>query len=136
MTEVWKFPCQLMDNYDGDTLTLRLDLGFNVHIVQNVRLHGVDAPELRGGAEIVKQAGFLARDRVREFLADKSLVYCSVQWSGKYGRSLGDVEADGASLGQYLLENRLAVAYEDGNRVALLAQHKANAEGLKEQGQI
>lgn len=136
MPDVWRFPCQLLDNYDGDTLTLRMDLGFSVFIVQNVRLYGVDTPEIRGGEDLVKTAGFLARDRVREFLEDKSLVYCSVQWSGKYGRPLGDVEADGASLCEYLLANRLAISYEGGNREALLAQHLVNAEWLRDQGEI
>jgi len=136
MAQEWRFPCEFLGNYDGDTIDLRVDLGFGIQHVINVRLHGVDTPEIRGGEDLVKQAGFLARDRVRQFVAGKSLHYRSIKWNGKYGRPLGDIEADGASLCDYLLENRLAVAYQGGSRGELLAQHLANAKWLREEGYI
>lgn len=136
MKHSWSFPCRFLANYDGDTVDLRLDLGFGIFKDVSVRLYGVDTPEIRGGEDLTKRAGFHARDKVAEFLSGKALVYRSVEWAGKYGRAVGDIEADGASLCQYLLENRLGVAYEGGNRSGLYMQHRRNALWLEERGEI
>jgi micrococcal nuclease len=37
---------------DGDTVHLRVDLGFGVHIDERFRLEGIDTPELVGAAHV------------------------------------------------------------------------------------
>lgn len=47
MTPAYRYRCDLVRVIDADTLVLRVDLGFHCAITIPVRIHGVDAPELR-----------------------------------------------------------------------------------------
>ena len=137
MDHEWRFPCTFLENYDGDTVTLSLDLGFLIRYEVDARLHGVDTPELRGGNAILKAAGKYARDEVRHLLegAD-NLVFVCEEWSGKYGRTLGDIEVAGTSLRSYLISGRMGVAYDGGSRKALFQEHMKNAEWLQSGGML
>ena len=129
MEYIWTFPATLVKNYDGDTLSLRLDLGFAVALHADVRLDGVDTPELRGGTPETKALAKLARDQVTEFCrsADE-LIFRPTLWAGKYGRPIGDLVCDGQSLVQYLIDKRLGVPYGGGSRKSLQAAHQINAK--------
>ena len=133
----WRFPCAAVRNYDGDTVSLDLDLGFDIHFHAEVRLWGVDTPEMRGGTELTKAAARLARDTVRQWVGDaEKLEYLSIQWSGKYGRPIGDLLLDGRSLTERLIAARLGIPYDGGSRDHVLAEHVRNAEWLREQGRL
>lgn len=131
----WEFPCKLIDNYDGDTLNLELDLGWGLCYYRQVRLHGVDTPELRGGTPLTKAAAKQARDFVNNVCRDAAtLSFLSEKWSGKFGRAIGDVLVNGQRLSEMLIENRLGVRYDGtSNRDALWPQHEANAQYLADQ---
>jgi micrococcal nuclease len=47
---------------DGDTVHLRVDLGFGVFIDERFRLEGIDTPELVGTSTSVHAAAVVARD--------------------------------------------------------------------------
>jgi len=105
--------------YDGDTMTVDIDLGFNMTMKkQTLRLYGINTPELRGGTVETKEAGKLVRDIVREMVAEAKEVYIRSHYdkSGKYGRILAtvilidddDVEID---LNEFLVKNDHAVEY-------------------------
>jgi len=76
--------------YDGDTLTVDIDLGFGVVLKkQKLRLKGIDTPELRGGTEETKALAREARDFVRERVLNKPVLLRTFKdKSGKYGRWL------------------------------------------------
>tara|TARA_R100001463_G_scaffold38682_5_gene82980 strand:- start:199 stop:552 length:354 start_codon:yes stop_codon:yes gene_type:complete len=77
--------------YDGDTLTCDMDLGFNMWAKKaKLRLYGLNTPEIRGGTALTKQAGYAARDFVRELVLGKTVRVHSVG-KGKYGRYLATV---------------------------------------------
>ena len=133
----WKFPCKAIKNYDGDTFTLELDLGFGISRVDSVRIMGVDTPEVRGGTIETKAAARLAKDEAAEFVANGENIYwISIEWAGKYGRPLGDIEVDGKLLTEFLLDNRLAAPYDGGNRAELKAVHAENLHYLMESGKL
>ena len=103
--------------YDGDTMTITLDLGFSMHAHKvKVRLLGVNTPELRGGTEQTKKAGYEARDFVRNLCLHKH-VFIRSEKKGKYGRYLATVwhieEGICAekSINDLLVEKELAVPY-------------------------
>ena len=129
-------------NYDGDSFDLTLDLGFDLVIHQKCRLEGIDTPELRGGDERHKAAGYLARDEARRFVKDAmdvgGAVFVSETYRGKFGRPLGDIVrvGDGRSLRDELLERRLGVPYHGQAKSEVAALHLENIERLVEQGQI
>lgn len=88
MNDFYKYKAIVTKIYDGDTVTLDIDLGFNVWLKnQNVRLHQINAPELRGDE---RSAGLTSRDVLRNLILGKEVILESIKDSTeKYGRWLG-----------------------------------------------
>jgi micrococcal nuclease len=42
---MWDYDATLVRVIDGDTYVLDIDLGFCVHVIEHVRLRGIDCPE-------------------------------------------------------------------------------------------
>lgn len=136
----FSFPARLIRAVDGDTLDLRLDLGFSLYHLTRVRILGIDTLELRSRDPKQKAAAQLAQDEAARFCeeAGDELRFLSHELEGKYGRPLGDMRAGGGGelLTEHLVAARLAVRYAGGDRAALLAQHEANVGWLRTQGLI
>lgn len=107
--------------YDGDTITVDIDLGFGVWLKkQSIRLSGIDTPEIRGGE---REDGLIARDILREWipLGTEILLVTEKDKTGKYGRYLGEIYPNdlvnmsdlfGISYNQRLLNEGLAEPYK------------------------
>ena len=96
--------------YDGDTVTLDIDLGFN-HSMNNqkIRLFGINTPEVRG---VEREAGLISKQRVKELILSKNVTLISHKdKTGKYGRWLGTIIVDGINVNQLLLDEVLAKPY-------------------------
>ena len=52
----YEYECELVRVIDGDTVKLRVDCGFNVTFTDNFRLHGINAPEMRGSDKVAGAA--------------------------------------------------------------------------------
>lgn len=102
--------------YDGDTVTILIDLGFGVYRTETIRLLYIDTPELRGDE---REEGLKSRDRLRQIIADailegKSITVKTIQdKKGKYGRYLGEIFIEGAetSVNTQLLTEGFAEKY-------------------------
>ena len=46
MSTFGPYPATVLDMHDGDTLTLALDLGFDITFKSRCRVYGINAPEL------------------------------------------------------------------------------------------
>lgn len=95
--------------YDGDTITVNLDLGLNSWLKgKKCRLFGIDTPELRGDD---KEAGKRARDALRKLILDKEVIIKTEKdKSGKYGRLLVTVYTlNGFNVNEWLVNNGFAV---------------------------
>ena len=99
------------DVYDGDTITADIDLGFNMVMKnQKIRLHGINAVELRGET---KQLGTVARDYVRNLILGKTVVMKSIKdKSEKYGRILGIIYTSDQIHDQSISVNEMLVLYK------------------------
>lgn len=97
--------------YDGDTVTVDIDLGFSVVLKdQTVRLYRINAPEMRGSSA---DKGVASRDALREKVLGKWITLRTVKDSKeKYGRWLGDLWIDSVCVNDWLLSEGLAVKYE------------------------
>jgi endonuclease YncB( thermonuclease family) len=122
---------------DGDTLKLDIDLGIRTHNIQNVRLLGINTPEICGRAKNDKdyEKGLAAGEEVARLLKPEGLgrylkrhvspdIYAGEPtplWIrtkkdkvGRYGRFLADVwfwreeDATVVSLKKHLLDKGLA----------------------------
>ena len=70
---------------DGDTLVVRVDMGFDTFMVDRFRLRGVDAPEMD------TEDGLRATQFVKRRLKRGSLVLLFTYGCDMYGRYLADV---------------------------------------------
>lgn len=103
--------------YDGDTMKVVVDAGFGIFTKQTLRLHGINAPEMKGAD---KENGKITRDWLRE------KVYKAMEdggpgvsiktykdKKGKYGRLLADVFINGEekSLNDQMLTEGLVIPF-------------------------
>jgi endonuclease YncB( thermonuclease family) len=131
--------------YDGDTITIGTYL-YGSHDLQNssnypaskttsksipkpykfsLRLYGVDTPELRTSNEIEKQAGYLVKKKLEEYILHKTVEVELMDKYDKYGRLLGFIylfpdisdhwDHRGKrekSVNQWLIDNKYAYPYD------------------------
>lgn len=94
---------QLIRVIDGDTLRLRIDLGWNAYSEHNVRLLRVNTPELRKD----DPAGDIAKGRVTMWLKDHDTGWpltIRSEKSDSFGRYLVEVfDVAGECLNDYLV---------------------------------
>jgi micrococcal nuclease len=104
---MYEYRAVLVRVVDADTIICDLDLGFYTWIHhQYIRLHGIDAWEVRGEE---RPQGLLAKQAVIDLYASTSpyfRVRTVRRLKGKYGRWLGIIVlADGTNLNDWLVEN-------------------------------
>lgn len=105
--------------YDGDTITIASKLPYPGSLLYrfSVRLNGIDCPEIKGKDEYEKECAQLAKQEVSNLVLNKIVTLKNIQ-TEKYGRILADVYIDNLHLNTYLLEKRLAVAYDGGTKIS------------------
>lgn len=101
---------------DGDTLEVQVDLGFDVHVKQRVRLLGVNCPE--HGTVGGEDATAFTKGWLQQFGPDLTLRTVRDR-KEKYGRYLGVIVASTRILNEDLVTNGHAVDYDGGRRTAL-----------------
>ena len=87
---------------DGDTLWVRIDLGFDIWIRQKLRLRGLDAPELD------TKEGEKVKRFVEGELKNVPSIIITTTKPDKYDRYLSDIWINGANLNKTLPERGLA----------------------------
>lgn len=113
--------------YDGDTITIATELNMNGITTLykfNVRIRGIDCPEIRTKNEIEKQYAIKAKEFVNKLCYGKLIQLENVDYD-KYGRILADVYIDGILVAQQLLDRKLAVKY-DGKKKQIVDWHSIN----------
>ena len=75
---------------DGDTVKLNVDLGFNVSVIIDFRLLGINAPEVKGAT---RATGMASTQHLMMLLAQGALTVMSSKplKTDKYGRWLVDI---------------------------------------------
>jgi micrococcal nuclease len=97
--------------YDGDTLRVDIDCGFNVwqHDV-SLRLKGINAPELRGEQ---RAQGIVSRDWLQQAIpvGSKILIKTDRDAQEKYGRWLATVYYNNVNLNEEMVRLGYAVPF-------------------------
>lgn len=108
----WTVPAVVVKVIDGDTIRLALDLGWHIGLTTNVRIDGVDAPELS------TDAGKAARTYVATLLPFGQEVMFRSRSLDKYGRPLGALWVEGlfSDLASLLISSGHGVEYHGGPR--------------------
>jgi micrococcal nuclease len=108
--EEFIYDAYVVSVYDGDTITVDFDLGFDLFLKnQKIRLYGIDAPELKGAEKL---SGLTSRDWLREKVLNKNIVIKTHKdTKEKYGRWLGEIYIDDLYINEQLITEGLAIKY-------------------------
>ena len=111
MSDLYTYNARCTQVYDGDSITVDIDLGFNHWMLnQKIRLFGINTPEVRGSE---RPSGLIARDRLRGLIEGRDIILASHRdRAGKYGRWLGTIYIDDININKLLLDEGLATIYE------------------------
>ena len=108
---MYEYRANVTKVYDGDTVTVDIDLGFGIWLKkQSIRLSYIDTPEVRGEES---PEGLIVRDIVSEKILGKEITLRTNKDSkGKYGRWIGEIiMEDGTNLNEWLLNEGHATPY-------------------------
>lgn len=121
----FQYNAKPVDVTDGDTIDMRLDLGFYIWITRRLRLDGIDTHEIHNSKHESEEyrMGMEEKEFVEQWLVqgesntDDSFSDYDKAWpfvititeydhTGKYGRTIGHVlrKTDGKLLGECLVE--------------------------------
>ena len=102
---------------DGDTIDAMVDLGFSTFKKIRIRMHGINAPESRTRDLEEKKRGLAAKARLTELLEDADNKFILVSHGvGKFGRCLGDIRINDASVNLQLINEGHGTEYFGGKR--------------------
>jgi micrococcal nuclease len=89
---MYNYKAVVMRVVDGDTLDVRIDLGFKLTFDTRVRLYGINTPETRTRNKKEKAAGLAAKQYVIDALApNDDEIRLDTAKQGKFGRYLAKV---------------------------------------------
>lgn len=112
--------CKIVNVYDGDTVDVLVDQGFDDSTVVRLRLKGINAPEVKGET---REAGEAARDYLKALITKhtngtQELLVRSYkmkrtvkQKKDKYGRYLAVLFSNGVNLNETMVSAGHAVPY-------------------------
>lgn len=120
----------IISNYDGDSFVCAIHLhicpndceGDCIHTKIRIkrliscRLNGLDTPELRTKNVTEKEYAIIAK-RYLAYHTKNKIVRINIGKPDKYRRYLCDVDIDGNSLAQMLIDEKLAVPYDGGKKI-------------------
>tara|TARA_R110002020_G_scaffold84246_1_gene208845 strand:- start:11 stop:382 length:372 start_codon:yes stop_codon:yes gene_type:complete len=112
---MWEYRAEVLRVVDGDTVDVRVDLGFHVHYRVRVRMYGINAPESRTRNKEEKIRGLAAKERLEQMIEGKTVTLKS-HGVGKFGRCLGEITVGSVNVNTELVKEGHAVAYYGGKR--------------------
>jgi micrococcal nuclease len=120
---MYEYKATVLKVIDGDTVDVRVDLGFHIFQDMRLRLYRIDAPELRGKTEEERKAAVLARSFLGQLLpVGKTLRVMTLKdKTEKFGRFLAelyltDAIGDEPSVNQMMIDAGHGVPYDGGKR--------------------
>ena len=141
------YPVLEFDVIDGDSIRVRLDMGFSTYHKVIARLYGADTPELRRRAQ--KKAAQVAKEYTQQWFDNRSdagkehtIMFECVARDKYAGRVCGDffifipngddgVRRFGKTLGTHLRSKGVARFYLGGKKEKWLAKELKAIEDLK-----
>jgi micrococcal nuclease len=114
---MYTYKAELIKVVDGDTIDVRVDLGFKTFKLIRVRLLGINAPESRTRDKEEKVLGLASKERLKEILeSNNNQFVLQSHGLGKFGRCLGELYINDLNVNQQLVKEGHAVEYYGGKR--------------------
>ena len=117
--KLFHYQAEITRVVDGDTVDAFIDLGFDLHTKQRVRLFGINTPECRTRDLEEKKRGFAAKAFVVQTLKknkNKCVIKTRLDKKGKFGRVLGTLYVNDKNLNSMLVNEGHAERYYGGKR--------------------
>lgn len=113
------YEAKVLSVHDGDTISVEIDLGFELKFTDKIRFYGLNAPELKIRNDknklVENPAGTKTLEIVKEFLPIGSTIVVETikDKKEKYGRYLANIYAmrddEQVNVNKFLLDYELAV---------------------------
>ena len=114
---MYYYKVEILRVVDGDTVDVRMDLGFNVWHKCRVRLVGINAPESRTRDKEEKKRGLAAKDWLINILESAQTdIEMQSHGFGKYGRVLGVLYINDVNINDLMVKEGHAEVYDGGKR--------------------
>jgi len=108
--------CKVIKVYDGDTITVAAFLKGDPECYKfQVRLNGIDSPEIKGSCENEKKHAIISRNALSDQILNQ-IITLDVKGNEKYGRVLADVLYNGKNMNEWMVQNGYAVKYDGGTK--------------------
>ena len=104
---------------DGDTFLADAEIWPGQYLRVNIRIRGIDAPEMKARCATERRAALRARDLLADLVAQSTVSISNIGGAKYYGRVLADVDMqDGRAVAALLLESDVVRPYGGGRRLA------------------
>ena len=116
---MFDYKCEVTRVVDGDTVDVKIDLGFKLSKLDRVRLSGIDTPESRTRNLDEKKLGLEAKEFLKAWCKEhKGDIIIHTESEGKYGRLLGGLFSSDSeqSVNDLMLEAGQAWPYDGGTK--------------------
>ncbi len=112
MKDIYYYKAFVTKVYDGDTVTVDIDLGFGLQLNKQVlRLSNIDTPEIRGDERF---DGIISKNIVSDLILGKSVIIkTDKDTKGKYGRWIAEIYIDDLNVNEYLIDEGYADRWVD-----------------------
>lgn len=101
---------------DGDTFRAEAHVWPGHYVTVNVRIRGIDAPEMKARCTLEREAALSAREALTRMLGDSASI-ANISGAKYYGRVLADVATtDGVAVAGEMLGLALVRPYDGGHR--------------------
>jgi len=108
--------CKVIKVYDGDTITVAAFLKGDPECYNfQVRLNGMNSPEMKGSSENEKKHAIISRNALSDQILNQ-IITLDVKGNEKYGRLLADVLYNGKNMNEWIVQNGYAVKYDGGTK--------------------
>ena len=120
-TEKFVVPIQyakVVKVYDGDTITICSKLPYKDSPLYRfqVRLTGIDSPEIKGRTDAERKLAIEARDALASLIMGKVVCLKNIG-TEKYGRILADIYYKDIHVNSWMIQHSYAVKYDGGTKV-------------------
>lgn len=110
---MYEYRATILRVIDGDTIEARVDLGFDVSVIERFRLYGINAPETKGES---REEGKAATEYLRVLVAKNAqdgvlTIQTRKDKREKYGRYLAVLIAGDWNLNAVMVNTGHAVPY-------------------------
>jgi micrococcal nuclease len=107
---MYEYNAQIINVIDGDTLDLKVDLGFYTFIENRFRLPRINTPELS------TLEGISAKEFVQQFTGVSCIIQTTKNPKDKYGRFLAEIFVGGINLSDELIRLGYAKPWEENKK--------------------